>query len=184
MTKGCKLLVGVFTLIGFLAPQVMAQDNTQGIAPRYLKYYSHAKEVLAQEDPAFLTAFQTLQKEISTIDSTDKQAQLDAFMRFMPAIEEMTEITHYDAWYMDEGYRTLQLEVIFSYFCISLPTADKGHYISVFTIFTDAIFLDSDDSESARLLTVDEIMEKHQISNEDAQRLLTVWDKLHRNWPW
>ena len=183
MTKVCKLLVGVFMLIGFLAPQAMAQDNTQGIAPRYLKYYAHAKEVLEQEDPAFLTAFQTLQEEISTIDSTDKQAQLDALMRFMPAIEEMTEITHYDSWYKDEGYRTLQLEVIFSFFSIHLPTADGSH-TSVMKLYGDAFMPDTMESEASRLLTEEEIMEKYNLVHDDAHRVIKVWKALHRNWPW
>ncbi len=183
MAKVGKLLIGIFMLIGFLAPQVMAQDNPQGIAPRYLKYYTHAKEVLKKEDPAFLTDFQTLKEEISTIDSSDKQAQLDALMRFMPAIEEMTKITHYDSWYKDEGYRTLQLEVIFSFFSIHLPTED-GKYTSVMNLYGDAFMPDTAESESSRMLTEEEIMEKYNLVHEDAHRVIKVWKELHRNWPW
>ncbi len=183
MTKACKLFLGVFMLLGLLAVQVTAQNYTEGIAPRYLKYYAHAKEALEKEDPAFLTAFQTLQEEISTIDSTDKQAQLDALMRFMPAIEEMTEITHYDSYHQGEGYRTLQMEVIFSFFSIHLPTAD-GNYTSVMKLYCDAFMPDNVESEASRMLTEEEIMEKYNLAHDDAHRVIKVWKQLHRDWPW
>ncbi len=180
MKKLSKLMLGLFVFAGFLAPQAFAQDDTRGIT---LKYYRHAKQVLQQEYPEFLTAFQALKDEIKTVDSSNKQAQFEALMRFFPFMEKMADMESFDAWHKNE-YVTLQREVLFSFFTIQLPTADEGHHTSVFEIFCDAFMLSGVHSESTRMLTEDEIMEKHNLSHPDAQRVLQVWDKLHRNWPW
>ena len=181
MKKLHKLLlgmVGLFALVNFLVPQLYAQAyGTQ-------KHYVHAKEVLEQEYPEFLTAFQTLKKEVSAVNSTDKKAQFEIFSRFLPYIDHMADMTAFDTWDRWEGHWTLQREVLFTFFCMDLPTADKGHPVTVFNMLTDKIFLDNTDSESIRLLTEDEMMEKHNLSREDAHYLSTVWDKLHRDWPW
>ena len=184
MAKLCKLTLSLLALVGFCAPQLFAQDLPKGIAPQFAKYYTHAKEVLEQQDPEFLTDFQTLQEEISTINSTDYKAQFEALMRFLPAIENMVEINSFDGWYKDEGRRTLQLEVKFTFFSIYLPTADKEHHTSVMNMFIEQFMLNSVHSEAVRMLTEQELMEKHSISSEDAQRILNVWEKLHRDWPW
>lgn len=184
MAKLCKFTLSLLVLVGFCVPQLFAQDLPKGIAPQFAKYYTHAKEVLEQQDPGFLTDFQTLQEEISTINSTDYKAQFEALMRFLPAIENMVDITSFDGWYKDEGYRTLQLEVKFTFFSIDLPTADKEHHTSVMNMFIEQFMLNSVHSEAVRMLTEQELMERHHISSADAQRILNVWDKLHRDWPW
>ncbi len=181
MTKLHKFvlgIVGLFALVSFLTPQTYAQAyDTQ-------KHYVHAKKVLEQEYPEFLTAFQTLKDEVKTINSTDKQAQRDAFMRFLPYVDKMADITEFDTLDHWEGHWTLQREVLFTFFCIHLPTADNGHHVTAFSIFTDLTMLSDGHSEEIRLLTEDEMMERHNMSREEAHYLSTVWDKLHRNWPW
>ncbi len=171
-------IVGLFVLVGFLTPQIYAQAyGTQ-------KHYAHAKQVLEQQYPEFLTAFQTLKDEVETINSTDKQAQREVFMRFLPYIDKMADMTAFDTRDLGDGRWTLQREVLFTLFDVHLATADKGHYTTVFTMFTDIVFLDTGHSEAIRLLTEDEIMEKHSMSREDVHYLLNVWDKLHRDWLW
>ncbi len=181
MTKLHKFvlgIVGLFALVSFLTPQTYAQGyGTQ-------KHYAHAKEVLEQQYPEFLTAFQMLQEEVKSVNSTDKKAQFEIFSRFLPYINHMADMTAFDTWDRWEGHWTLQREVLFTLFDVHLPTADKGHHTTVFTMLTDIVFLDTGNSEEIRLLTEDEIMEKHHMSREEAHHLLNVWDKLHRDWPW
>ena len=181
MKKLHKFILGLFgllMLVGFLAPQTYAQAHgTQ-------KHYAHAKKVLEQQYPEFLTAFQTLQEEVNTINSTDKKAQSEIFMRFLPYIDKMADLTAFDTWDQWEGHWTLQREVLFTFFNIHLPTADNGNHTTVFNMLVDIVFLDGVSSEEIRLLTEDEIMEKRNMSHEDAHDILNVWDKLHRDWPW
>lgn len=104
-------------------------------------------------------------------------------MRFFPFIEEMANMESFDTWHKDE-YVTLQREVLFSFFAIQLPLADDGHYTTTFRIFGDAFMTDGIQTEAVRMLTEEEMMKKHNMCYQDAQRVLQVWDKLHRNWPW
>lgn len=183
MKKLHLFFLGLFALMSFAAPQAFAQDDTDGIASRYMKHYVHAKAVLEKEAPSFLADFQTLKEEIQTINYSDKEAQLEAIMRFLPAIEEMNDLTTFDYWDKSEGHRTLQYEVIFTFFSIHLPMADN-HYTTIMKLFCDAFMTDGIWSESIRMLTEDELVAKYNMTHEEALRIVNIWDQLHRNWPW
>ena len=83
MLKQCKKILGALVLAIVLLPVTVSHAEAQtGIRSYDMGHYQHAKEVLSQENPKFLTQFQTLRKEIKLIDSSDKQAQYTALMRF------------------------------------------------------------------------------------------------------
>ena len=69
MLKQCKKILGALVLASVLLPVTASLAAAQtGIRSYDMGHYQHAKEVLSQENPKFLTQFQTLRKEIKLID--------------------------------------------------------------------------------------------------------------------
>ena len=182
MFTQCKKILGSLVVAGFLLPATVGVATAQtGVPSYYLKHYQHAKEVLQQELPNFLTEFQTLQEEIKTTDSSDQQAQFDALMRFFPSIEEMAYLDSYVANKRDENgvLWDLQTEVIVSFFAIDLPTADKNGSTSVRQLLSDAFMDSSAGADAVAILSEDTLMKKHNMNREKAQQVRAVLHTLY-----
>lgn len=151
-----------------------------GIPPYYVDHYRHATQVLQQEYPGFLTAFQALQEEIKPLHSSNKQAQYEALMRFFPAIEEMTYMDSFVATEPDKNgvLWDLQTEVIVSFFAIDLPTADKVN-LSVGQMLRDAFTDASAGTDDVIILSEEALLKKHNMSRKEAQRIRNVLHELY-----
>ncbi len=176
-----KKLLAALILTGLLIPAVFVIARAQsGIPSYYMAHYNHATQVLQQEYPSFLTAFQALQEEIKTIDSSNKQGQLDALMRFFPFIENLA---HMDASVSDtyeNGVKwDLPTEVVVSYFAMNLPTADN-HATSVNDLIFDAFETSLASGDAVGILPLNTLMQKHNLNRQEAQQIQTA---LHRLYP-
>ena len=182
MLKQCKKMLGVLLLAGFLFPATATLAAAQaGIAPHYMGHYRHAAKVLKAQYPDFLSAFQALQDEIKTVDSSNKQAQYDALMHFFPFIEDMAFMDSYKADKTDENgvLWDLQKEVVVSFFVMDLSTADKTDYISVDKLLREAFMDYSAGGDSATILSEETLIQKHNMSRQDAQRVRSVLHRLY-----
>lgn len=147
----------------------------------YMGHYEHAKVVLQQEYPAFLTAFEQLQKEVSALDSSHKQAQHDALMRFFPSIETLASMDSFKATPTEDGVAwDLQLEVVVSFFAIDFPLAD-GNTTNVHDLLFDSFKVELAGGDAVGILSEKDIMKKHNMSQEEAQRVRSVLHRLYSN---
>ena len=179
MKKLYKLILGTLALAVFLAPQVFAQENTNGIAPHYLGHYFHAKEVLQQKYPPFIPAFQTLQAEMTLIDSSSQTEQFNALMRFFPYLEKVAFMKSVPSERDSNGVRwDLQLEVVVTFGAIDMRTKD-GQTTSLAHLLNDAFLMEVGGGDGRLLLAPDDIMHKHSINLQDAQRAFNVMKRLY-----
>lgn len=150
-----------------------------GIPDHYIGHYHHATQVLQQEYPTFLTAFEAFQDEIKTIDSSNKQAQHDALMRFFPFIKEMAFMDSYKSNRPDNaGVRwDLQMEVVVTHFVIDLPTGDNKT-TTVFDVLFDSFEISLAGGDAVGIVSEQDIMEKHNMRREEAQEVRTVLKHL------
>ena len=179
MFKLNKKVLGAVFAVGLLIATLGVAQAQTGIQFYDIEHYRHATQVLKQEYPAFLTAFQAFRDEIKTIDSANKQAQHDALMRFFPFIDELAFMDSYVADTLDYGIRwDLQKEVLVSYFVINLPTADNKT-TSVHDVLFDSFKVYLANGDATGILPEDIIMQKHNMTREQAQRVRTVLHKLY-----
>ncbi len=180
MTRNQKVLAAVLA-VGLLITSFGLANAQSGIPSYYWGHYKHATQVLQQENPAFLTAFKAFEDEIKTVDSSNKQAQYDALMRFFPAIEEMAYMDSYVANKRDANgvLWDLQLEVIVSFFSIDLSTADENS-LSTTRLLIDAFMQEVGGGDGVIILSENELIKKHNISREQAQRIRQTLHKLYR----
>ena len=175
-----KKVLGFVLAAGLLVATFGTARAQVGIPSYYMGHYRHATQVLKQEYPAFLTAFQSFQDEIKTIDSSNRQAQYDALMRFFPFIENMAFMDSYVAKELDNGVLwDLQLEVIVSFFSIDLPTADDEN-VSISDLLLDGFMQSVGGGDGFLILSEDALIKKHNMSPEQAQRIRKVLNKLYR----
>ena len=178
MKKLHKLALCALALVGLLAPQAMAKGpkvpviGIAGIASYHIPNYIRAQEILSDQDPKFIKQFQDLAVQISGLQSDDQQGQFKALMDFFPAIEGMLKVEP-----------SVSTDVVVSYFMISLKTAD-GPTTNVSKLLFNAFQTYDAGGDAIAILSEDTLMQKYNLSREDAQRILTAWEKLHRNWPW
>lgn len=179
MFTPCKKILSLLFVASLLFAAVGVAQAQAGIKSYDRGHYKHATQVLQQEYPAFLTAFEAFKDEIKHIDSFDKQAQFAALMRFFPFIENMAFMDSYVAEELDLGVRwTLQLEVMVSYFVMHLPTADEETTTLHDMLFNSfKVYLANGDATG--ILSEEDLMKKHPLSRADAQHIRAVLHQLY-----
>ena len=175
MFKQCKKILGALIVASALLPVTACVAAAQsGIRSYDLGHYQHAKDVLSQENPTFLTEFQALREEIKLTDSSNTRAQYEALMRFFPSIEALANMEvepNEDSW-------TLQTEVVVTFFRIHLSTADHS-YTDVSQLLFEAFAQYTAGGDAIEVLPEEEIAKQHNMSRKEAQRVRNVLRKLH-----
>ncbi len=176
-----KKVLGSVLAVGLLIASFGLANAQSGIPRYYQDHYNHANQVLQQEYPAFLTAFESFQDEIKNIDSANKQAQHEALMRFFPSLKELANMDSYVAHSADKFgvIWTLQLEVLVSHFVLDLPTADN-QTTNLHDVVFDSFRVELANGDAAGILSEEQIMKKHNMSREQAQEVRDVLHKLYR----
>lgn len=180
ITRSKKLIV-TSVLLGFLLPTAFgAVRHENGIPSYYMGHYEHATQLLQQVYPAFLAAFENLKDEVSTIDADNQQELHRALMEFFPYIENLTKMNSLGITEKDNnGVRwNLPLEVLVSYFVIHLPTADQ-QVTHVQKLIADSFLSDLDGGDWISILSEDEIMQKHNMSRQEAANVRAVLHVLY-----
>lgn len=164
-----KVVLGFLAVVGLLIPQFTfaQQAPVAGIAPYHMSNYLHAKKVLKEQYPDFLTQFNQLAQDISYLKDTDKAGQYDALMRFFPAIEKMVEIEP-----------SISTDVVVSFFAMQLETAnDTATNVDALIFDAFKVFLANGDATG--ILSEEALMEKHGFGPAQAQKIRTVLHKLY-----
>ena len=158
----------LFTSFCLLPMVSVAQSYAPAGVPSYrTENYKHAKQVLQEQLPEFLTQFDTLRDEISRLEDTDKSAQYKAMMDLFPAIEQMAEITP-----------DITTDVVTTFFVIRLETANQTT-TSLFEIMFDAFQAPVANGDATRILSEKELMKKHNLSQKQASHIRAVLHKLY-----
>ena len=165
-----KLAVCILALVGLLVPQLAAaqkQGPIIGITTYNMQDYIHAKKVLKEQYPEFLTEFNLLAQNIADLQSTDEAGQYQALMEFFPSIEKMLEIKP-----------SISTNVIVSYFTIALETADVA-FTDVNSLLFNAFKVELAGGDASGILSEENLMKKHNLSLQEAQHIRTVLHKLY-----
>ena len=175
-----KKVLGSVLAVGLLVASFGLANAQAGIPKQYKEHYNHANQVLQQEYPSFLTAFESFQNEIKNIDSANKQAQHDALMRFFPSLKELANMDSWKADSIDKfGVQwDLQTEVLVSHFVLDLPTADN-QITNLHDVVFDSFKVDLAGGDAAGILSEEQIMKKHNMSREQAQEVREVLHELY-----
>lgn len=174
-----KKMLAVLAVAMIAVP--MAFSNAQAtIAPYHLNHYKHAINVLQQENPAFLSAFNSFREEIKNTNADQKQEQFEALMRFFPAIEEMANMDSYVANQPENGVLwDLQTEVVVSFFVLDLDTAE-GYTTNVHDLLFKAFMKELAGGDAYGIVSEETMMKQYNMTREDAQKVHTT---LHRLYP-
>ena len=176
MKKLHKLALCALALIGLMAPQAMAKGpkgpkvpviGIAGIASYHIPNYIRAQEILSDQKPEFIKEFQDLAVQISGLQSDDYTGQYKALMDFFPAIEEMLKVEP-----------SVSTDVVVSYFMIALKTAD-GPTTNVSKLVFNAFLTYDAGGDAIAILSEDTLMQKHNLSQKEAQRIRTTLKKLY-----
>lgn len=165
-----KPVLCALALMGLLVPGAVAQNQAAyegGIASYNIPNYLHAKKVLQHTYPAFFAQFNTLETAIAGTQDTDKQAQFKALMDFFPAIEQVAEMTP-----------NITTDVAVSFFVIPMETANQT-LTSVDTLLFDAFKTYLASGDATGILPEKTLMQKHNISLEQAQHIRAVLHQLY-----
>jgi len=164
-----KVVLCLLALVGLLATQCAfaQQVPVMGIESHNISHYINAKKVLKVQLPEFLTEFNSLAENIANLQDTDKEGQYKALMEFFPSIEKMLEIEP-----------SISTDVILSYFSIALETANDS-VTDVNSLLFDAFKVELAGGDASGILSEEELMKKHDLSQQEAAHIRAVLHKLY-----